>query len=401
MTFGARGDSPTRPGPRAGPASISGMILRSQLLLAMLSIVESPWSSAIIVAAECDSESSSNPIDVVLFAGISLLLGSGLRHLFRGTRVPYTVALLVLGIAIGSLGLCKFVIMRFCLGWFRLIYFVIKLNLYAAEYGTSHGLGNVDDGIRIWANIDPDILLAVFLPPLLFESAFSMDVHLIKKCMAQMILLAGPGILISTFILGSALKLIFPYNWSWITSLLLRGLLSATDPVAVLASLKELGASKKLTTLIEGESLMNDGLGIVLYTLFFRMLTGSSFSYGSVIKFLATVSLGAVGMGITFGLVSYLWLGFVFNNRVIEITMTLSMSYLSYFTISVDCNVGPKHVLLQFWSLFEFISQEGADISGVLTVMTLGMFYAAVGRTAFNSEGQESLHHFWYFVAFY
>ena len=55
------------------------------------------------------------------------------------------------------------------------------------------------------------------------------------------------------------LQLTFPYDWSWKTSLLLGGLLSATDPVAVVALLKELGASKKLSTIIEGESLMNDG----------------------------------------------------------------------------------------------------------------------------------------------
>ncbi|GKC88742.1 sodium/hydrogen exchanger 8-like protein isoform X1 [Tanacetum coccineum] len=245
-------------------------------------------------------------------------------------------------------------------------------NLHSAEYGTSHRLGKVGDGIRIWANINPDLLLAVFLPALLFESSFSME-----KCMAQMVILAGPGVLISTFILGAALKLIFPYNWSWKTSLLLGGLLSATDPVAVVALLKELGASKKLSTIIEGESLMNDGTAIVVYTLFFRMVTGSTFGWGAVIKFLATVSLGAVGMGIAFGLVSYLWLGFIFNDTVIEITLTLAVSYLAYFT-----------------------SQEGADISGVLTVMTLGMFYAAVARTAFKGEGQQSLHHFWEMVSY-
>lgn len=97
-----------------------------------------------------------------------------------------------------------------------------------------------------------------------------------------MVLLAGPGVVLSTFLLGSAVKvfaqrndetlhlifqcfltsvlqLTFPYDWSWKTSLLLGGLLSATDPVAVVALLKELGASKKLSTIIEGESLMNDG----------------------------------------------------------------------------------------------------------------------------------------------
>lgn len=289
-----------------------------------------------------------NPSDAVIFVGISLVLGIACRHLLRGTRVPYTVALLVIGIALGSL-----------------------------EYGTSHHLGKIGDGIRIWANIDPDLLLAVFLPALLFESSFSMEIHQIKRCMAQMIILAGPGVLISTFCLGSAIKLIFPYNWSWKTSLLLGGLLSATDPVAVVALLKELGASKKLSTIIEGESLMNDGTAIVVYQLFFRMVLGWNFNWGAVIKFLLQVSLGAVGMGIAFGIVSVLWLGFIFNDTVIEITLTLAVSYVAYFT-----------------------AQEGADISGVLTVMTLGMFYSAFARTAFKGESQESLHNFWGMVAY-
>lgn len=295
------------------------------------------------------SESSgSDPTNAVIFVGISLLLGIACRHVLRGTRVPYSVALLVLGIGIGSL-----------------------------EYGTHHGLGRIGDGIRIWANIDPDLLLAVFLPALLFESAFSMEVHQIKRCAVQMILLAGPGVLISTFCLGSALKLAFPYNWSWQTSLLLGGLLSATDPVAVVALLKELGASKKLSTIIEGESLMNDGTAIVVYQLLLRMVTGWAFNWGAVIKFLVQVSLGAVGVGLAFGIASVLWLGFIFNDTVIEITLTLTVSYVAYFT-----------------------AQQGADISGVLTVMTLGMFYSAVAKTAFKGESQQSLHHFWEMVAY-
>ncbi|KAK3222268.1 hypothetical protein Dsin_009293 [Dipteronia sinensis] len=294
------------------------------------------------------SEENGNPSDAVLFVGICLVLGIASRHLLRGTRVPYTVALLVIGIALGSL-----------------------------EYGTSHKLGKIGDGIRLWANIDPDLLLAVFLPALLFESSFAMELHQIKRCMVQMLLLAGPGVLISTFFLGSALKLTFPYDWSWKTSLLLGGLLSATDPVAVVALLKELGASKKLSTIIEGESLMNDGTAIVVYQLFYQMVLGKSFSWISIVKFLAQVSLGAVGMGLAFGIASVLWLGFIFNDTVIEISLTLAVSYIAYFT-----------------------AQEGADISGVLTVMTLGMFYAAVARTAFKGESQQSLHYFWEMVAY-
>ncbi|KAF3430996.1 hypothetical protein FNV43_RR25726 [Rhamnella rubrinervis] len=255
--------------------------------------------------------------------------------------------------------------------------FEVEHKVGVLEYGTHHRLGKIGDGIRIWANIDPDLLLAVFLPALLFESSFSMEVHQIKRCIVQMFLLAGPGVLISTFCLGSALKFTFPYDWSWKTSLLLGGLLSATDPVAVVALLKELGASKKLSTIIEGESLMNDGTAIVVYQLFFQMVLGKSFDWGAIIQFLTQVSLGAVGIGLAFGIVSVLWLGFIFNDTVIEITLTLAVSYIAYFT-----------------------AQEGADVSGVLTVMTLGMFYAAVARTAFKGDGQQSLHHFWEMVAY-
>ncbi|KAL3652883.1 Son of sevenless 1 [Castilleja foliolosa] len=294
------------------------------------------------------SSSNDNPVDAVIFVGISLVLGIACRHALRGTRVPYTVALLLLGIGIGGL-----------------------------EFGTHHHLGKIGNGIRLWADIDPDLLLAVFLPALLFESSFSMEVHQIKRCMMQMFLLAGPGVLISTFFLGSALKLVFPYNWSWKTSLLLGGLLSATDPVAVVALLKELGASKKMNTIIEGESLMNDGTAIVVFQLFYRMVLGWSFNWGAVIKFLLQVSLGAVGVGLAFGIASVLWLGFIFNDTVIEISLTLAVSYIAYFT-----------------------AQEGLAVSGVLTVMTLGMFYSAVARTAFKGETQQSLHHFWEMVAY-
>ncbi|KAM0964342.1 hypothetical protein ACFX2C_020402 [Malus domestica] len=302
----------------------------------------------ILTAAEEEEDGSSDPTNAVAFVGMCLLIGIACRHLLRGTRVPYTVALLILGIGLGSI-----------------------------EYGTHHRLGRIGDGMRIWANIDPDLLLAVFLPALLFESSFSMEVHQIKRCMVQMMILAGPGVLISTFVLGSALKLTFPYDWSWKTSLLLGGLLSATDPVAVIALLKELGASKKLSTIIEGESMMNDGIAIVVYQLFYQMVLGRSYDWAAIIKFLTQVTFGSVGIGLAFGIVSVLWLMFIFNDTVIEITLTLAVSYVAYF-----------------------IAQESVGVSGVLTVTTLGMFYAAVARTAFKSESQQSLHHFWEMVAY-
>ncbi|CAA6664256.1 unnamed protein product [Spirodela intermedia] len=272
---------------------------------------------------------TAEPEDAVVFVGICLVLGIASRHLLRGSRVPYTVALFVLGIALGSL-----------------------------EYGTSHGLEKWALAfICVRANINPDLLLAVFLPALLLKA----EVHSANGFTRR------PWVIISTFCLGTALKFAFPYNWDWKTSLLLGGLLSATDPVAVVALLKELGASKKLSTIIEGESLMNDGTAIVVYQLLYRMALGQSFSVGEIIKFLSQVSL-EIAVGLTFGIVSVLWLGFIFNDTVIEIALTLSVSYIAYFT-----------------------AQNGAEVSGILTVMTLGMFYAAVARTAFKGDGQQRI----------
>lgn len=293
-------------------------------------------------------ESSASPEVTILFVGLCLVLGIGSRQLLRGTRVPYTVALLLLGIGLGAL-----------------------------EYGTHGGLGKFGASIRVWANINPNLILFVFLPALLFESSFAMEIHQIKRCLVQMVLLAGPGVVISTFFLGTAIHFLFPYDWNWKISLLLGGLLSATDPVAVVALLKELGASKKLNTIIEGESLMNDGTAIVVYKLFFQMVQGDTFNVAQVIKFLSQVALGAVALGLAFGLASSFWLGIIFNDTVIEITLTLSVSYLAYFT-----------------------AEDGAGVSGVLTVMTLGMFYAVVARTAFKGESQKSLHHFWEMVSY-
>ncbi|KFK43712.1 hypothetical protein AALP_AA1G163100 [Arabis alpina] len=159
-----------------------------------------------------------------------------------------------------------------------------------------------------------------------------MDVHQIKRCMGQMILLAGPGVLISTFCIGSLLKV----------------------TVAVVALLKELGASKKLTTIIDGESVMNDGVSVVVFHLFFKMVMGHNSDWGSIIKFLAQNSFGA-------------------------------HCYFAYYTV---------------WSSPHAQAQEWAGVSGILTVMTLGMFFAAFARTAFKGDSHQSLHHFWEMVAY-
>ncbi|PHT80587.1 hypothetical protein T459_13602 [Capsicum annuum] len=284
------------------------------------------------------AENSSNSAsDAVLFGGISLLIGVSCRTLLRRTTtIPYTVVLLVIGIALGSL-----------------------------EFGSNYRLGKLGNGIRIWADIDADLLLAVFLPILIFEGAFSME-----KCMAQMLLLAGPGVLISTGLIGAAVKLAFPYDWNWKTSLLLGAILSATDPVAVVALLKDLGASKKLSTIVEGESMMNDGAAIVVYQLFYRMVLGKSSGWFSVLEYLAEGSLGSVVIGLVFGMASLFWLRFIYNDTLTDFSLALTVSYIAYYT-----------------------AQEEAEASGILTLVALGMVFA-MSKDTHRAGGKQSLHEF-------
>ena len=80
----------------------------------------------------------------------------------------------------------------------------------------------------------------------------------------QIMALAVPGVMLSTM-LTALIARIFPYEWPWDICLMFGAMMSATDPVAVVALLKELGVSARLGTLIEGESLLNDGTSIVVF----------------------------------------------------------------------------------------------------------------------------------------
>ena len=93
-------------------------------------------------------------------------------------------------------------------------------------------------------------LTLTLLPTLIFESAFVMDVHTFKKTIGQVLILAGPGLLISAFLTSLMARYVFPYNWSWVVALLFGILLSATDPVAVVALLKELGETSSAYSLL-------------------------------------------------------------------------------------------------------------------------------------------------------
>jgi NhaP-type Na+/H+ or K+/H+ antiporter len=259
--------------------------------------------------------------------------------------VPYTVVLLIEGFTIG---------------------YIHELS--------EHGLGDLSVSLEMWSSIDPHLLLFAFLPPLLFSDSMGLNWYVWKRCLGQCLLLAGPGVLIGTGLTAAVAKYCFSYGWSWPQCLLFGSILAATDPVAVVAILKELGVPDKLTMCVSGESLLNDGTAIVLFNLFKALsldtksaMEGIGMVDGvsplGVIRYFLYMSVGGIALGCTFGLVGVLWLSRALRRTshedpIIQFAVTLCLAYLTFF-----------------------IGEHFAGVSGVLATVAAALTMAASGRT--------------------
>jgi NhaP-type Na+/H+ or K+/H+ antiporter len=210
----------------------------------------------------------------------------------------------------------------------------------------------------------------------------SLNMHMFRKCFWQCLLLAGPGVLAGTFVTACVAKYALPYNWNWELSMVLGSILSATDPVAVVALLKQLGASPILTTTITGESMLNDGTAIVVFTLFFRMyrdctkVTSESYTGLEIAEFFARLALGGPALGLCFGWVS-VWLirkashSTVETDMTVQIAVTLCCAYLSFY-----------------------VAEAEAGVSGVLATVVAALVLAENAWPAVCND--ETMHHVWY-----
>ena len=190
-----------------------------------------------------------------------LVIGALLKSLLKHSRFPYTVGLFAIGLLVGVLN----------------------------RSGVFHSLPQITEAVDSVANINPDLILYLFLPILIFDAAYELNMHIFKKTLANATLLAAPGLVICMILTGVlmvAIGLTIPgyENWTWAFALMFGALISATDPVAVVALLHELKTSKRFSTLVDAESLLNDGTGIVCFMLFFGAYaaTGATWTMGAM-----------------------------------------------------------------------------------------------------------------------
>jgi len=292
---------------------------------------------------------------IVFIFAIVLLIGAATRSVSRFVGVPFTILMLIFGAVAG---------------------------LYVRHFTEVHGLFVfLHDPGADQILISPELILFVFLPMLIFESAFSLDAHVFRRSLTNIVLLAGPAIVLAAIATAYFMLWITPTSWEWTLSyaLLFGALINATDPIAVVALLRELGISKRLVTLIEGESLLNDGTAIVLFTVFLTMaVTGlAHFSWFEImIKFIKVV---AGGLLVGWLLAQFLsrWIGRVFNDPLVEITLMMALAYLAMI-----------------------IAEGFLHVSGVMALVVAGLYMGSIGRTRISPEVMHFLYEFWEMMAY-
>lgn len=138
--------------------------------------------------------------------------------------------------------------------------------------------------------IDSGLILNLFLPILVFQAAINTDISRLRSSFAPISVLAGPGILLATGVTASVLK--FGLNLDWIPALLVGSILAITDTVSVIAVFREIAVPSRLTTIVEGESLFNDGVALVIFGLIVELQAGEQVTAISAVQSFFLVVLG-------------------------------------------------------------------------------------------------------------
>jgi Na+:H+ antiporter len=231
--------------------------------------------------------------------------------------------------------------------------------------------GIIDTGLEI--KIPPDLILAVFLPALVFEGGYRLDLGELRRVIWPVLLLAIPGVLVGAVVVGMVLNLTtgLPIELGFIVG----AMLAATDPPAVLAAIKRMHAPALLTTTVEAESLFNDGTAIVVFGVAVAAVNGSAnlldASVSIVVTIVSSVLIGVVGGLIASRLLAHL------DDHLIELSVTVVLAYGTYL-------------------LADQLHESGV-IATVVAAIVLGNYGRVAGMTQRTEEAVDTV---WEFAAF-
>ena len=284
-------------------------------------------------------------------AGLLALI-SFLPPLAKRLGVPYTVLLAVVGVVLGG----------------------------TVQIGAGmDSAGPVGDFFRSLSGFDlsSETLLYLFLPILLFETALVVNVRRLLDDIGPILLLAVVAVFICTFAVGYALWMVS--GFSLVACLLLGAILATTDPAAVIGIFRELGAPRRLTMLVEGESLLNDAAAIALFALLLGMITshgagGAMIAAGLFLKNF----IGGMVVGYLCGRLVCLLVMPMHEQPMAEITLTVALAYLTFV-----------------------LAEHYAGVSGVVAVVAAALVVGSVGRTRISPATWGALEDVWKQLGFW
>jgi CPA1 family monovalent cation:H+ antiporter len=219
-----------------------------------------------------------------------------------------------------------------------------------------------------------DLIFNIFLPPLIFEAALHLEWKAFWRDLPLTAGLAFPGVVMAAFVVAAGMH--FLIGWGWIGAALFGVLIAATDPVSVIASFREMKVERRLSMLVETESLLNDGAAAVGFALLLAIAGGDAISPIALIGSLLWTVIGGVAAGLLVA-GGLLTLAGRTEDHLVEITLTTIAAYGS------------------------FLLAEHLKMSGVLASLSAGLLVGNFGMMRSISEsGRGHVMAFWEYAAF-
>ncbi len=221
------------------------------------------------------------------------------------------------------------------------------------------------------------VFLYVFLPLLLFQAALTIEVRRMMEDVAPILLMAVVAVLVAAAVIGFGLHALF--GVPLLACLLLGSIVATTDPAAVVAIFRDIGAPARLTRLVEGESLLNDAAAIALFTLLLGVIaSGQPLDLGQGVLWFVVAFVGGVVLGIAGGRLVVAVLPLMGGHRAAEATLTLAAPYIIYI-----------------------VGDQVLKVSGVVAVVVAGLTVSAFIRPNISPANWRHLVNVWEQVAFW
>jgi Na+:H+ antiporter len=268
-----------------------------------------------------------------------------------------------------------------------LLSMVLELLLVAAAVGilakrlrVHHNIALVLAGVGLSASrlappigLDPAIVLQVFLPILLFEAAILTDLRRLRESLLPVVLLSVPGMLVSLLVAGAVVHLAL--GLAWPVALLLGSILASTDTIAVIATFRQVRAPGRLETIVENDSLFNDGTALVAFTTILAFLQRGHFDPLRGVVDLVWVVAAGLGLGVGVGFLASLLMRQT-ADHLMEIMLTVVVTYGAT------------------------VAAEAIHASPVLAVVAAGITVRTAGWRGLPATGKVAIRSFWEVAAF-